>query len=244
MRNPLRTLWAATCVLLVLGLGVWPARANNGIPDQIATLQAQVAELQAQVSNLQASLMTLQQNSVLTLNGVLSYGASTHTATFAGANVFIVNGQGMTQSANGLGNLIVGYNEPPPIPGFFFCTDGQYLDEASCVAAGDTFGNTQQLLGSHNVIIGEGHSFTRFGGLVVGNTNVINRGFASVSGGESNIASGVGSSVSGGTLNLASGSDSSVSGGGVNLASGDSSSVSGGTNNTASGNASSVSGGG
>jgi hypothetical protein len=251
MQNQLRYLFAVTVVLLVLGLGEQPVSAqNNGIPDQIAALQAQVnslqtanADLQAQVSSLQASLMTLQHNSVLALNNVLSYNASTKAATFTGANVFIVNGQGTTASANGVGNLVVGYNEPPNPPPVFFCTDGQFLDQASCVAAGDVWGNTQRLLGSHNVVVGKGHSFTRFGGLVVGNTSVINRDFASVSGGEFNIASGISSSVSGGQGNAATGQSSSISGGLGNVATGEISSVSGGGGNNATGQSSSISGG-
>src|SRR5215471_322684 len=59
--------------------------------------------------------------------------------TISGANLHIVNGLGATDTVNGLGNLIVGYNEhrtpqicPPGIP---------------CI---------NERTGSHNVIVGRG----------------------------------------------------------------------------------------
>ena len=91
--------------------------------------------------------------------------------TITGANLHIVNGLGSTDCIgdqgneipdcpNGLGNLIVGYNEPrPPELGEDFRT------------------------GSHNVVVGDGHNFSRFGGVVVGFRNTISGDFSSVSGG-------------------------------------------------------------
>jgi hypothetical protein len=152
-----------------------------------------------------------------------------------GANLRIVNGLGDTETTNGLGNLIVGYNE----------------------LRNDRF-SPDVRTGSHNVVVGSRNNFSSFGGLVVGAENEISGEFASVSvgfqniasgdlssvsGGVGNGASGFGSSVSGGIGNLASGGDSSVSGGNDNRASGLIASVSGGSFNTASGNTSSVSGG-
>jgi hypothetical protein len=75
---------------------------------------------------------------------------------------------------NGLGNLIVGYNEPRPE------------------------GEENIRTGSHNVVVGQLHNFSRFGGLVVGSDNTISGDFAVVSGGGANIASGPSASVSGG----------------------------------------------
>jgi hypothetical protein len=158
-----------------------------------------------------------------------------------GANLHIVNGLGQTACGseeepipdcpNGLGNLIVGYNElrkelpdcesDPTLP---FCTDMR--------------------TGSHNVVVGPLHNFSRVGGLVVGFFSEISGNFASVSGGRFNTVSGDYASVSGGQQNTASGEASSVSGGIFNMASGGRSSVSGGDANTASGERSWVSGGG
>jgi hypothetical protein len=151
--------------------------------------------------------------------------------TIKGANLHIVNGLGQTgcgseeepipDCPNGLGNLIVGYNES---------REGEGL-------------GPDIRTGSHNVVVGRLHNFSRFGGLVVGTTNTISGEFAAVSGGEFNTASGPFSAVSGGGSNTASGSNSSVSGGAVNTASGQTSVVSGGTDNTASNFAATVSGG-
>jgi hypothetical protein len=145
-----------------------------------------------------------------------------------GANLHIVNGLGRTDCGteeepiphcpNGLGNLIVGYNESRAI-----------------------FGEEDIRTGSHNVVVGEQHNFSRFGGLVVGVFNTISGDFAAVTGGRGNTASGVSAAVSGGQVNTASGDFAAVSGGLQNMASGFLASVSGGQFNTASNFAAAVS---
>jgi hypothetical protein len=156
-----------------------------------------------------------------------------------GTNLHIVNGLERTDCGpednpipdcpNGLGNLIVGYNEPRP-------------EELG--------GNFRT--GSHKGVVGIQHNFSRFGGIAVGVLHEISGDFAAVSGGDRNTASGMRSSVSGGLRNTASGVHSTVSGGGVDLttgvgagntASGDLSSVTGGSGNTAAGTLSVVSSG-
>jgi hypothetical protein len=157
-----------------------------------------------------------------------------------GANLHLVNGLGQTACGseeepipdcpNGLGNLIVGYNElrEPPPPEEGTDNNGENLNIRT---------------GSHNVVVGSQHNFSRFGGLVVGFQNEISGDFAVVSGGVENTASGFGAAVSGGRFSTASGDRASVSGGSGNEASGDLSSVSDGANNEASGDRASVSGG-
>jgi hypothetical protein len=135
-----------------------------------------------------------------------------------GANLRIVNGLRGTATVNGLGNLFVGYNETRD--------DGD-----------------NERTGSHNVVVGLGHNFSSFGGVVIGRQNAIRGAFASVSGGFDNTASGDSASVSGGIFNRASGPTASVSGGFDNTASGNATAVSGGSGNTASGDSASVSGG-
>jgi hypothetical protein len=156
----------------------------------------------------------------------MAFDDAANEVVITGANLRIVNGLGATATTNGLGNLIVGYNESrqesPPCPPL--CTDTR--------------------TGSHNVVVGQQHNFSSFGGLVIGRFNEISGNYASVSGGEQNTASGSLSSVSGGAGNTASGVLFSwVGGGASNTASGDFASVSGGLGNIASGNQSSVSGG-
>ena len=154
--------------------------------------------------------------------------------TLSSVNLHIVNGLGATNGepgdpfnqkssnsvVNGLGNLIVGYNES---------------------RSGN--GGTDARTGSHNIIVGDAQDYTSFGGLVAGDYNTVSGPFASVSGGEFNTAESACSSVSGGSDNVAGGQYSSVSGGSRNTAGGEYSSVSGGFTDTASGADSSVSGG-
>jgi hypothetical protein len=166
----------------------------------------------------------------------------------SGANLNIINGAGSTQTANGLGNLILGYNE----------------------ARG---GGADFRTGSHNLVIGQRSNYTSFGGIIGGFENQISGPFAHVltgyqngalnfyscvvtgqfnnaannlalvAGGGANTATGPMSSVTGGFANTASGMQSAVSGGSGNTASGELAVVSGGDSNTASGPFSSVTGG-
>ena len=82
-----------------------------------------------------------------------------HLALFSGCNVQIVNGEGDTETTNELGNLIVGYNK-------------------------NEFGASRS--GSHNLVVGDHHEYSSFGGFVAGVANTIVGQYASVSGGEGN----------------------------------------------------------
>jgi hypothetical protein len=64
------------------------------------------------------------------------------TIEFSGANVQIVNGEGSTQTANGGGNLIIGYDENPG-----------------------------QQTGSHDVIVGPEDGYTSYGSIIGGRDN-------------------------------------------------------------------------
>lgn len=141
---------------------------------------------------------------------------------FVGCNVHVLNGAATasTETTNSKGNLIIGYNE------------GLALDRG----------------GSHNLVIGQGHSYTSYGGLVAGSGNTVSGPNASVAGGSLNVATAANASVSGGRSNQAISPGGSVSGGTQNIAGvdetdGQDASVSGGFQNAASGFASSVSGG-
>ncbi|MEA3510924.1 MAG: S-layer homology domain-containing protein [Actinomycetota bacterium] len=140
------------------------------------------------------------------------------TLLLSGMNLQVVNGMGTTASKNILGNVIIGYNEPPG-------------------------GGTVYRGGSHYLVVGPGHQYRSWGGIVAGYGNTASGEWASVTGGHANTASGPYSSVTGGTGNTASNSNASVSGGLDNTASGPDASVSGGRDNTASGGYASVTGG-
>lgn len=200
--------------------------------------------LEQRVAELEAALASLQANTVLSLDGVLQrvYYHGYPTARFSGVNVQIVNGSGATGAKNnGLGNLVVGYNEKDS-GGAYFCSEGAIEDGAKCKGSGYTWDKNQRT-GSHNLVVGIFNSYTSFGGVAIGANNIINRRYASVTGGRGNRASGEFSTVGGGRLNVAQGHDSSVTGGYANGAYGGYSSVSGGGESIADGPYTSVSGG-
>jgi hypothetical protein len=179
--------------------------------DNLYYTQAHVDGLESRIAQLETTvsqLVSLLQNVTRSGNDI----------TFSGVNVHVVNGTGTTYgTVNGLGNLIVGYNELR------------------------SSGNDRT--GSHNIVVGSRQNYSSYGGLVAGYQNAISGAYASVSGGYFNAASSSGASVSGGYSNTASYFYASVSGGYLNTASGNRASVSGGHSNTASGTYSSISGG-
>jgi hypothetical protein len=159
-------------------------------------------------------------------NGV----AGKPTVEFSGVNVQILNGMGKTESTNGTGNLVIGYDE-----------------------------NARTQTGSHDLVLGVDQEFTSFGDLLAGSANSTTGPWSSVSGGNKNTASGPATSVSGGAENTAENVETSISGGAQGIASelaasvaggfdnkavSVAASVGGGSGNTASGEESSISGGG
>ena len=219
---------ASTQTLCSTGAGkpvLAPSSAGNCASGQSAIVLASGAalrSLQSEVSSLQSQVGALKG----TLAGVTRSGK---TLKLTGLNLQILSGTGSTSGpVNGLGNVIIGYNEMP---------------------------GTQT--GSHNLILGDDHTFTSYAGIIDGQNNKLNGAYAavfgfnntasgnysSVTGGNSNAASGNFSSVTGGQSNTASGTYSSVNGGQVGTARGDNSSVSGGGGNIAQGNLSSITGG-
>jgi hypothetical protein len=174
----------------------------------------------AQVSKLHKRVASLSKR-VNALEGTLTGVTRTHAhgaplLTISGENVQIVNGSGDETAVNGLGNLILGYNNNP---------DGL------------------ERTGSHNLVVGDDNGYTSYGGLVAGYGNLITGIYASASGGFGNSATGDYSSVSGGTDNTAGGKWSTVIGGDNNLATGVEASITGGVLNSATGSGASILGG-
>ena len=132
------------------------------------------------------------------------------TLLFSGMNLQVVNGAGSTETRNTLGNIIIGYNETRPSAPRGYRA------------------------GSHYLIIGSQHTYTRYAGIVAGFRNTASANYASVTGGAFNTASGGFASVTGGESNTASGPQASVTGGYLNTASGHSSSILGGQVHTVS----------
>ena len=136
------------------------ATARAQTPAQFAALQAQVQSLQAQVAALQRSPVQALVP-FLTVDPNPKYGVRGPNIVFHDANVHITNGTFNTKISNGLGNLILGYCEPPQI-----IRDGERM-------------------GSHNLILGTQHKWTAqaIGGIVGGEHNYIGAPGASVLGG-------------------------------------------------------------
>ena len=172
------------------------ARSNSG------GLEQRVAELEAQVEELSAILQFVRVETE-EINGL----TGPHWI-IEGANVHVRSGSGNTfdscgfrdpdfpncEILTGLGNLIAGYNERR----FFGSRDSRALHFRT---------------GSHNLVVGEFHTYTSFAGFVTGGSNAVTGDHASVTGGTDNKARGSFSSVSGGNSNVASGAAASVSGG-------------------------------
>jgi hypothetical protein len=138
------------------------------------------------------------------------------TLTITGANLQLLSGSGNTAAApNGTGNLIVGYDE-----------------------------NAGDQTGSHNILLGYGHRFTSYGGLIGGQNNALDGPLGAVLGLANTVqAGGVRASITGGNGNTVLAENASVSGGAVNYVSGRNSSIVGGDRGTVSGQSSSILGG-
>lgn len=138
-----------------------------------------------------------------------------------GANLHLVNGMGKTdeptKTNEGAGNLIIGYNE--------------------------TNGNQVARTGSHNLVIGTGHSYESYGGIIGGVDNTSKGPYASVIGGQNNLARERTSVVLGGQKNQATNKYAVVCGGAGNKSSNEGAVVVGGQDNTVFGYYSAILGG-
>lgn len=243
------------------------ADSADSLVSRVISLESQVSALSAALTQAQSDISTLKSENVslknditaLQANPVVQMGVpdnSGHrildlvsdpnndnvmTARFSGVNVQVVNGLGSTNTINGVGNLIVGYDEPRD-SGDFFCSIGPFNTQADCEAHSGTW-ELNDKGGSHNLVVGRANAYAGVGGVVFGDHNAINSSYAVVTAGLYNIASGVDASVSGGNGNRAQGYLSSVTGGQSNYATGYATSVTGGSNNFARGQRATVTGG-
>jgi hypothetical protein len=193
-----------TLILSAALLSLIPFSLHASTQSNSGGLANRVAELEAQVEILAAALQQAQE--------ILQYvrveteeirGVTGPHWIIEGVNIHVQSGSGGTHDGcghrdpsypnceilTGLGNLIIGYNEY------------------------DSLHPSEVRTGSHNLVVGESHTFSSFGGFVAERANWITGESASVTGGKNNQANGRYSSVSGGHFNEASGTWSSVSGG-------------------------------
>jgi len=208
--------------------------ARLGVQLQFSTLQGKMESLIRQIDALKADLAGMKGNSVLDLNGYLTFEVSNGypTAVFRGINVQIVNGMGETQTVNGTGNLIVGYNRPSA--GSFVCSLGSADSASACAADGGVWAQGHKS-GSHNIIGGDFNSYSSWGGLVLGLENATSAPYTAVLGGARNRAAGPLATVGGGSSNTASGVFSNDRATTENQATGESAAVSGGAKRSAHG---------
>lgn len=227
-------------------------------PDELQVIQQRLDAQEAEIASIRAENQRLRTElaNVAAIDDYVSL-VSVHgrpTVRFSEVNVQVVNGTGDTNAPNGTGNLLIGYDA--------LRQDGKYgggLDEEcslgtdpnsesiesqeQCGAAGGTWALDHKG-GSHYLVVGDGHNYTQWSGIVSGMGSTANSPWASVTGGYYNRATGVAASVTGGAFGVAAGGLSSVGGGYENRAGGSYSSVSGGWGGMASGLVSSVTGGG
>ena len=268
--------------------GIGLGKAN--LEARIEALESLVIQLQSQINNSNtviaenAADISTNSDSIAANDDVLQYASVVEGELngvvgphfiFNGVNVHVQSGAGTTgenctgqdfdcEFRTGLGNLIIGYNEPrqPWIDGF-----GSYVAEQTSGAYASTtelcaplaqpdfrdidgFPLCDRREGSHGLVVGRWNNNMGHANFVAGLANDVGGHFVSITGGQQNSATGNYSAVTGGLLNRAYGFGSSVGGGFHNIAGLDSdpsrgrfASVSGGTFNVAEGEKSSVSGG-
>jgi hypothetical protein len=232
----------------------------NNLKVAVESAERRNVELTSRIRDLEAAIANLRG-----LNGVLSIETinNAKTVRLTGVNLQVVNGLNRTESVNGTGNLIIGYDEPNTSATKQICslahTSAGFVitDQAGCLAAGGVF-SAQHKSGSHNLVLGVANGYSSFGGMVSGKVNYINEMFASVVSGVDNRGSGRFSGIFGGQghLTLESGTTilggiggqarghlSTVVGGAGNVADGENSLITGGERNTTSGRNSAVNGG-
>lgn len=147
-----------------------------------------VNAMKEDISKLQGTVTALDKKAVDIVPGLADYlkvdkaavlqGVNGPHILFTGVNVHVRNGSQATNNNElpyqGLGNLIIGYNEnSTPTP-------------------------TLARTGSHNLVGGSMHSFSSYGGMVFGYQNTISGPYANVVGGSINLAQGPNSTVYGG----------------------------------------------
>ncbi len=125
------------------------------------------------MGTLNSKVRTLESNSINGLADYLSVDTDNQgnpAIIFSGANVYVNNGLDFTNTINRLGNLFVGYNEDSTSSSYM-CSDGQYIEQKACVINGGNW-STVHKSGSHNLVIGVKHNYSKHGGLVAGYNNV------------------------------------------------------------------------
>jgi hypothetical protein len=102
----------------------------------VQDLTEQLDRTRTELSITRAELAQVKGNTVLGLDGLLQLTQDSNgldTAVFRGVNLQVVNGNGVTDSRNGLGNIVIGYNNSSEV----------FIDR----------------FGSHNIILGDEQAY-------------------------------------------------------------------------------------
>ena len=162
--------------------------ANTRLTEANAALQVALNAAKADISTVSVKVAALDTKAADIVPGLGEYlkidkttvlqGVRGPHLMFKGVNVHVQSGSGATENNaapyEGLGNLIIGYNENTPTP-------------------------TLTRTGSHNLVGGGMNSFSSVGGMVFGYQNTISGPYANVVGGSANLAQGPNSTVYGST---------------------------------------------
>ena len=116
-----RKLFSALFVLVLIPSVVYAENPGiTSLKHQVVMLTEIVKDIQTDLEkthtellSTQAELAMIKNNTVLDLDGRLTLTQDTDgndTILFEGVNVQVVNGAGSTNSVNGLGNVVIGYN--------------------------------------------------------------------------------------------------------------------------------------
>ena len=215
-------------------LGFQISDDDMSLPNILEQLAGLLVEQQEQIASLEEQLQA-QEQAIASLVPLLTLVPVAERSSFgqdtwnlSGLNLRLDNGAGTTYgTSNGLGNLILGYNESE---GGHRDAEGNYMDG-------------ELRVGSHNLVVGAGHTYGSNGSLLGGYNNALFGQGSAVLSGQASLATGTWSAILGGLDNRATAANTCISGGHSNTASGDRSSVSGGLLNTSAGIATSILGG-
>lgn len=148
----------------------------TALETQVANLQAEVDGFSSDLADLQGRVSTVEDvTTPMTLTTIDGYPS----IVVEGVNIHLRNGLGGTNTDNGLGNLVLGYNE-------------SRADPADNIRTG-----------SHIVVTGREQNYEGSAGFLGGYQNTLNADYGSILSGFSNENYGLGSAVVGGLFNIA-----------------------------------------
>lgn len=184
---------------------------NHTFADKVAALEAENQTLAGKVAAIESNKALELGDYVQVLDGPEVHGYT--TVRFSGVNLQVVDGNPENRTVvpgNGLGNLIVGYNEGG---GVEMCSAGLSEDDkTTCESNGWVWSDTHKS-GTHNLVVGPYHNYAGSAGTVMGYKNGITGTGSTITGGINNLAFALFSSISGGEFNRADGRAGSIVGG-------------------------------